>query len=275
MTTLSPFVDPVSHPELYGDAERLARRTAALHRAKTAGRPVAGVIADLAVEHLGNHRTGVVADLGCGRGTTTLTLANRLGRARLVAVDLSPAVLSSGRARLKEEDGAGIRWLHADFHHLPIRDGAVHVLVAAFCLYHSRWPADAIAEWARCLALGGTAILVTKSVDSYRALDELVAASGLDPDACRRPSLYAAAHSANLAELAARSLTVSRVEHHEHRFTFADLDHVADYVTTSPKYAIPTRFRGDAALLARALRARLPDGPVNAISTVTYVIGVR
>ena len=37
---------------------------------------------------------------------------------------------------------------------------------------------------------GWIAVLVTKSVDSYRALDELVAAAGLDRDACRPPSLY-------------------------------------------------------------------------------------
>jgi SAM-dependent methyltransferase len=233
------------------------------------------VIVDLAVEHLGNRSVGVVADLGCGRGTTTLILVDRLPEARLVAVDLSAVVLASARARLKRDATNRVCWLCADFHHLPIRDGACDLMVAAFCLYHSPRPADAIAEWARCLAPGGIAVLVTKSLGSYRALDELVAAAGLDPDACRRPSLYGAAHSANLAGLAARSLTVRHVEHHEHRFTFADLGHVADYLATSPKYAIPAPLRGDAALLAGTLRARLPDEPVTATSTVTYVIGVR
>jgi SAM-dependent methyltransferase len=268
-------VDPACCADLYGDAERLARRTGALHRAKIAGPPVAGVIVDLAAEHLGNRSVGVVADLGCGRGTTTLALADRLRRARLVAVDLSPVVLASARARLKGDATTRVCWLCTDFHHLPIRDGACGLVVAAFCLYHSRRPAEAIAEWARCLAPGGIAVLVTKSLESYRALDELVAAAGLDPDACRRPSLYGTAHSGNLAGLAAPSLTICHIEHHEHRFTFADLDHVADYLTTSPKYAILAGLRGGAAPLAGALRARLPDEPVTTTSTVTYVIGVR
>jgi SAM-dependent methyltransferase len=233
------------------------------------------VIADLAVEHLGNRSVSVVADLGCGRGTTTLMLADRLRQARLIAVDLSTVVLASARARLNGEALTRVCWLCADFHHLPIRDGACGLVVAAFSLYHSRRPADAVAEMARCLGPGGIAVLVTKSVDSYRALDELVAAAELDPDACRRPSLYGAAHSTNLAGLVARSLTVRQVEHHEHRFTFADLDHVAEYLATSPKYAIPAPLRGEAALLAGAMRARLPDEPVTATSTVTYVIGVR
>ena len=101
MTALSPFVDAACCADLYGDAERLARRTGALHRAKIAGPPVAGAIVDLAAEHLGKSSVGVVADLGCGRGTTTLALADRLRRARLVAVDLSPVVLASARARLR------------------------------------------------------------------------------------------------------------------------------------------------------------------------------
>jgi len=236
---------------------------------------VAGVIVDLAVEHLGNRSVGAVADIGCGRGTTTLALADRLRQTRLVAIDLSPVVLASARARLKQDAINRVCWMCADFHHLPMQDGACGLVVAAFSLYHSRRPPDAIAEWARCLAPGGIAVLVTKSVDSYRTLDELMAAAELDPNACRRPSLYGAAHSANLAGLAARSLTVRHVEHHEHRFTFADLGHVAYYLATSPKYAIPAPLRGDAVLLAGALRARLPDEPVTATSTVTYVIGVR
>ncbi len=50
-----------------------------------------------------------------------------------------------------------------------------------------------IDEITRCLRPGGTAILATKSADSYRELDQLVAASGLDPAALSRPGLYQAA----------------------------------------------------------------------------------
>ena len=125
MTALSPFVDAACCADLYGDADRLARRTGALHRAKIAGPPVAEVIVDLAVEHLRNRSVRVVADIGCGRGTTTLALADRLHQARLVAVDLSPVVLASARARLKQDVIDRVCWMRADFHHLGRAQPAV------------------------------------------------------------------------------------------------------------------------------------------------------
>jgi trans-aconitate 2-methyltransferase len=90
---------------------------------------VAEVTADLVVEHLGNRSSAVAADLGCGRDTTTLTLADRLPQARLVAVDLSTVVLESARARLNGDATIRVSWLCADFHHLPIREG---LMVAPF-----------------------------------------------------------------------------------------------------------------------------------------------
>jgi ubiquinone/menaquinone biosynthesis C-methylase UbiE len=270
----NPFNDPAQLPLLYEDAGRLARRTSALHRAKTAGRPVAKMITDLAVEHLEQRRDPTVADIGCGRGTSTRALAERLSPAQLVAVDASAAVLASARTRLGDATGC-VRLLCADFHHLPLQSASCDLAVAAFCLYHSPRPAEAIAELARCLAPGGVAILVTKSTDSYRALDELTAASGLDPQACHRRSLYESAHSDNLTSLTARSLAVRHVEHEEHRFAFDDLSHVAAYLATSPKYTIPAVLRGDSVALAKALRTRLPEGPVTTTSRVTYVVSVR
>ncbi len=267
-----PFVDPaLARGSLYATAERLAQRTGALGRAKRTGRQVAEVIAQLATTQGPPGAGGVVVDLGCGRGTTTWTLAQRLPRARLVAVDVAPAMLLATRARLAGCP-ARARLVCADFHHLPVQNVAADLVVAAFCLYHSPQPQVVLAEIARCLAAGGTAILVTKSADSYATLDQLVAASGLDPAASTRPSLYATAHSGNLPSLASGPLEVCQVIHEEHRFRFADLAHVAEYLATSPKYALPQRLRGDHQALAMALRAQLPDRPVATSSTVTFVI---
>src|SRR6266511_1652733 len=96
-----PFVDAaLARGSLYVTAERLAQRTGALGRAKRTGRQVAEVIAQLATIH-GSLRAGaVVVDVGCGRGTTTRMLAQRLPRVRLVAVDVAPAMLAATRARL-------------------------------------------------------------------------------------------------------------------------------------------------------------------------------
>jgi DDE superfamily endonuclease len=81
---------------------------------------------------------------------------------------------------------------------------------------HSSSPGSVIREITRCLLSGSTAIFAVKSADSYAELDQLVADSGLDPAAASRPSLYQAAHSGNITELAATSLNVRHVTH-DHR----------------------------------------------------------
>jgi hypothetical protein len=121
----------------------------------------------------------------------------------------------------------------------------------------------------------GTAIFAVKSADSYRELDQLVADSRLDPAATRRPSLYQAAHSRNITELAAASLSVQQVTHETHRFTFPVLADVAEYLATSPKYDLPPALAGSPAALAAALRQRIPDAPVTATSVVTYLVALR
>ncbi|MFF4989732.1 class I SAM-dependent methyltransferase [Streptosporangium saharense] len=267
----NPFLDATTQGELYRDASRLATRTSALHRAKTHGRAVTEVIADLANGHL---LAPVVVDIGCGRGTSSRVLAERLRPRRLIGVDASAPLLADARARLGTAAGAAsfVQFVQADFHHLPLPDGVCSVAVAAFCLYHAPDPEIVIAEIARTLIPGGIAILVTKSADSYHELDTLVAAAGLDPDAPHRESLYAAANSANLAGLTERVLPVEHLEHEEHGFTFTDLGHVAEYLATSPKYHLPAGLRGDPDAIAAALRACLPDTPVSTTSVVTYLL---
>ena len=263
----SPFTSPsLVRGGLYASADRLARRSSALHRAKVAGRHAGQVIADLAARAapLGAR----VADIGCGRGTTTRMLAQRLPGAKVAAVNLSAAMLATTRDRLPAETAGLVR---ADFCDLPLRTGSFDVIVAAFCLYHCPCPEEVIGQIARCLRPGGTAILVTKSADSYRELDHLAAAAALDPGALSRPSLYQTAHSGNLATLAATHLDVQRIIHENHRFTFADLARTAEYLATTPKYDLPTHLAADPAAIAAALREHLPDGPVTTTSILTYV----
>jgi ubiquinone/menaquinone biosynthesis C-methylase UbiE len=266
-----PFTDPAVVPGLYEHEDRQARRTSALHRAKTQGRRVAEVIADLAAAR----KPAVVADIGCGRGSSTRALAERLGpSSRIIALDAAHAMLQATRPRLREHRSrAGL--VQADFHRLPLADESCDLAVAAFCLYHSTRPTTVITEMARCLASGGTAILVTKSADSYAELDHLIAASRLDPDATRRPSLYETAHSTNLPDLAAQALAVEQTIHERHVFRFADLGHLAEYMSTVPKYRLPPHLRNGPKVLATELRRRLPEGPVTTTSTVTYVVARR
>ena len=272
-TAANPFTDPAQvRGALYASADRIAQRTGALHRARVTGRHAGEVIIDLADRALGT-KDVLVADLGCGRGTTTRMLADRLPAARVVAVDLSAALLAASKTRLAGTRRAGT--VRADFRWLPFPDDSCGLVVAAFCLYHSSSPGSVITEITRCLLPGGTAIFAVKSADSYGELDQLVAGSGLDPAATSRPSLYQAAHSGNITELAAGSLTVRHVTHETHRFTFPALADVAEYLATSPKYHPPPALAGNSAALAAALRQTIPDAPVTATSVVTYLVAVR
>jgi len=70
-------------------------------------------------------------------------------------------------------------------------------------------------------------------------------------------------------------LHVQQVIHHSHRFAFANLAHAAEYLATSPKYHLPAQVTADPTTLAAALRERLPDHPVTATSTVTYLAATR
>ncbi|MFF4937281.1 class I SAM-dependent methyltransferase [Micromonospora sp. NPDC000729] len=267
----NPFLDrTLVHGDLYQGDGRLADRTHALHRAKISGSDAADTIADLLAARV--PAGAAVLDIGCGRGTTTVRLADRLRPRRLIAVDASTALLRTTRDRLGNAGLLG-SVVCADFHHLPLPDSVADATVAAFCLYHSPTPAMAIAEITRCLRPGGIAVLVTKSLDSYAELDHLVNAAGLDPHAISRPSLYESFHSGNLHTIAATNLTVLDVQHEEHVFHFADAMHLASYLTTTPKYRI--NLTGGISALAAALRQRLPAPPYATRSTVSCAVAVR
>jgi ubiquinone/menaquinone biosynthesis C-methylase UbiE len=270
----NPFLDTSTTRALYANGARLAARTGALGRAKTRGRNAADVIASFVSASL-SHSSALVADIGCGRGTSTIALASRTG-ARVLGLDASSALLAQARTRFAvAEMAAPVAWVQADFHHLPLTGQSVDAAVAAFCLYHSDRPERVVAEIARVLRPGALAVLVTKSATSYRELDDLIERAGVDPEASRRPSLYASAHSNNLPEITAESLSVVLVEHERHAFTFADLEHAAEYLATNPKYFLPADLANQPQALARVLREAVPDEPVNTSSTVTYVLARR
>lgn len=139
-------------------------------------------------------------------------------------------------------------------------------------LYHSPAPHLAICEIARTLRPQAAAIFVTKAADSYHELASLLAISGLDPAARKRPSLYETAHSGNLQHLTEQGgLRVDKIEHETHTFTFADLAHASAYLATCPQYPLAGQLRRPEALAAE-LRARLPDGPVTTTATINYVL---
>ncbi|WUI04488.1 class I SAM-dependent methyltransferase [Spirillospora sp. NBC_00431] len=275
-----PFLDPQQIAALYADMARVDRRSNTLLDAKTSGKHVGEHVAHLlasAAPHL-TANPALIADLGCGNGRPTRAVAQHFPQANMLAIDASTTMLSAARAHLHNRLGADadrIAYLRADFHQLPIADAAIDAATAIFCLYHSTDPSKAITEIARSLTPGGAALLVTKSTNSYHELDELLAQTGIDPDATGRPSLYQSAAGHLLPDIAATALTVDAVIRDEHTFCFRTAQHLADYLTTVPKYHLPSSLHTDPEALAAELRRRRGDEPATTTSTITYVVGHR
>ncbi|MFI7598267.1 class I SAM-dependent methyltransferase [Actinoplanes sp. NPDC049681] len=273
-TPSAPFTDPaLIHGALYAVADRLAQRTSALHRAKITGADAAATITALALAaHPSPNR---VADIGCGRGTTTVRLARQYPAAAIIAVDQSPALLAVVADRLHAQKRE-VTLIPADFHRLYGIMSDIDLAVAAFCLYHSPHPKRALTEIADILTPGGSVIVTTKSADSYHEIDAALAASGLDHEATRRPSLYQSFHSGNAENVLSKAGLVlhRRIDQH-HSFRFTGADHLAEYVTTCPKYQLAPELTADPAALAKALGDQLPDTAVTATSTVTYLVAAR
>lgn len=270
MSTANPFLNGADVRALYATPDRIATRTHALRTARIAGAPATGVIADLAEGLLPSQHLHI-ADIGCGRGSTTLELARRIPTAQITALDLSPTLVSVAAGRLSEF-GHASPGLSADFRALPFRTGSLTLVVAAFCLYHAPDPSQVLTEIRRCLTPDGAVIIATKSLDSYTELDHLVAATNLDPDATRGPSLYDTFHSDNAPELVADQFAIENLRHDEHRFRFTDEAHLARYLATNPKYRLPAGLRDPHTLTSELQRCRA-EVPIVATSTVTYISG--
>jgi ubiquinone/menaquinone biosynthesis C-methylase UbiE/DNA-binding transcriptional ArsR family regulator len=109
-----------------------------------------------------------VADLGCGTGQTSATLAPYVKQ--LVAVDESSAMLAAARRRLAEHENVDLR--SGRLEDLPIDDGSIDVAVLSLVLHFVVDPMEVLAEAARVLRPGGRLLVVDMlphERDEYRA----------------------------------------------------------------------------------------------------------
>ena len=105
---------------------------------------------------------GTWADLGCGDGTFTAALAERLGSgARVFAVDHDPSALSRLRQRFRSNPG--IIPVEGDFTGSPGLLGepvTLDGILFANSLHYVRKPEDVLARWASRLRPDGRAVFV-------------------------------------------------------------------------------------------------------------------
>jgi ubiquinone/menaquinone biosynthesis C-methylase UbiE/DNA-binding transcriptional ArsR family regulator len=97
-----------------------------------------------------------IADLGCGTGSLTATLAPFVRR--VVAVDASAPMLAAARRRLDGTANVDIR--QGELEAVPIEDAQVDAAVMSLVLHYIAEPAKALGEAARVLRPGGRLIVV-------------------------------------------------------------------------------------------------------------------
>lgn len=118
-----------------------------------------------------------ILDLGCSRGASLVSLAERYPEAQLIGLDVAPAMLSAARP----QRAAWQRWLGlgksaepvrlaADAAKLPLKSRSTAVIWSNLLLHWLDDPLPALAEAHRVLEVGGLLMFSTLGPDSLREL---------------------------------------------------------------------------------------------------------
>ncbi len=97
----------------------------------------------------------VVLDLGCGPGTITVELAERVAPGPVVGIDASAEALDTAEARVARSPATTCWLVRGDVHALSLPDASVDVAHAHQLLQHLRDPIAALTEMRRVLRPGG------------------------------------------------------------------------------------------------------------------------
>lgn len=108
-----------------------------------------------------------VADIGCGTGLLTLTLA-RVAR-RVVAVDASARMVRLTREKVARASLPNVEVMRGRAESLPLPSASVDAAFAFHLLRHLPRPADALGEIARILKPGGRLVVVELEPHGVRA----------------------------------------------------------------------------------------------------------
>jgi SAM-dependent methyltransferase len=99
-----------------------------------------------------------VLDVACGPGTVARVLAERIGRGgRVIAADISAAMLEIGRAKPVAADAATIEWIESPAAPIPLPDASVDLVTCQQGLQFFPDKTAALAEMRRTLRPGGRA----------------------------------------------------------------------------------------------------------------------
>jgi len=120
-----------------------------------------------------------ILDAGCGTGYAGALLRQRFGDARLIELDLSPAMLHAARARGRGGwlervsaffKGDGAVQVCADFEHLPLASASVDLVWSSLAIQWCNNPDLVFAEFMRVLKPGGLLMFATLGPDTLKEL---------------------------------------------------------------------------------------------------------
>ncbi len=179
----------------------------------------ARTVTDSAAYLLPRLRPGLsLLDVGCGPGTITVDLAQRVRPGAVTAVEVTAAALDPARTEAAAHGVDDIEFVVADAHGLPFDDDAFDVVHAHQVLQHVADPVQALREMQRVCRPGGVVAArdadyaaftwypASSALDDWLALYRAVACgNGGEPDAGRR--LLAWAHAAGAEHVSASAST--------------------------------------------------------------------
>lgn len=134
-----------------------------------------------------------VLDIGCGPGTITADLANRVAPGSVVGIDNDPAPLGEARAEAQRQSAHNVSFAVADVYNLDFADGAFDVVHAHQVLQHLADPVAAFRELRRVCNDAG--VVAARDAD-YAAMTWHPPQAALD----RWLDLYRRVARSNLAE---------------------------------------------------------------------------
>jgi SAM-dependent methyltransferase len=112
-----------------------------------------------------------VLDAGAGLGRFALAIAERAPGARVIALDVSAAMVEAVRAEAARRALRGVEATLGSIEDIPLESGQLDLVLCNYVLYHAGAIARAIDELARVLRPGGTLLTIAPS---FRWLPELI-----------------------------------------------------------------------------------------------------